>query len=144
MQYTVNVSAVTMEWLRCTALSAWVMSKNGYRNRGTESMRSPEMLLASSPSARPTAADSSCRQYAASDVWALGCLLYELAVGSVLFPNELDWPKFFITVTDPTQVPCCLNSLSQLDWFQQPSRPLLMWSFHALLMSSECTLSFGL
>lgn len=64
-------------------------------------MRSPEMLLATSS---PTAEQQAGLKHAASDVWALGCLLYELVTGAVLFPNELDWPKFFITVTDPTQV----------------------------------------
>lgn len=64
-------------------------------------MRSPEMLL---PSSDPTAEQGAERKHMASDVWALGCLLYELVTGTVLFPNELDWPKFFITVTDPTQV----------------------------------------
>lgn len=64
-------------------------------------MRSPEMLLAASS---PAAQQSAGPGHAASDVWALGCLLFELVMGTVLFPNELDWPKFFITVTDPTQV----------------------------------------
>ena len=64
-------------------------------------MRSPEMLLATSS---PTVEQQASLKHAASDVWALGCLLYELVTGAVLFPNELDWPKFFITVTDPTQV----------------------------------------
>ena len=64
-------------------------------------MRSPEMLLSSS---NLTAEQDGGGKHKASDVWALGCLLYELVTGTVLFPNELDWPKFFITVTDPTQV----------------------------------------
>lgn len=64
-------------------------------------MRSPEMLLATSS---PTAEQNAGQVHAASDVWALGCLLYELVTGAVLFPNELDWPKFFITLTDPAQV----------------------------------------
>ena len=76
-----------------------------FRNRGTECMRSPEMLLATSCPGTPTSAHSGGCQHTASDVWALGCLLFELVTGSVLFPNELDWPKFFITVTDPSQVP---------------------------------------
>ena len=42
--------------------------------------------------------------YAACDVWALGCLLYELITSTVLFPTDLDWPKFFIKVTEQNQV----------------------------------------
>ena len=38
------------------------------------------------------------------DVWALGCLLYELVAGTVLFPSEPEWSKFYMTVTDPQQV----------------------------------------
>ena len=76
------------------------------RNRGTECMRSPEMLLATS---NPTAEQQAGLEHAASDVWALGCLLYELVTGAVLFPNELDWAKFFITVTDPTQVQAIIS-----------------------------------
>ena len=75
-----------------------------YRNRGTECMRSPEMLLATSSPGTPKPGQVGSQKHTANDVWALGCLLYELATGAALFPNELDWPKFFITVTDPTQV----------------------------------------
>ena len=50
------------------------------------------------------AAQDTQGSHAGCDVWALGCLLYELVTGSVLFPSDLDWPKFFITVTDASQV----------------------------------------
>lgn len=73
------------------------------RNRGTECIRSPEMLLASS-SRDSSSAQQGSASLAACDVWALGCLLHELVTGSVLFPTDMDWSKFFITVTDPNQV----------------------------------------
>lgn len=37
-----------------------------------------------------------------SDVWSLGCLLYELFAGRFLFQGaQDDWVKFFVTVTSP-------------------------------------------
>lgn len=73
------------------------------------------MLLATSSPGTPKPGQMDSQKHTANDVWALGCLLYELATGSVLFPNELDWPKFFITVTDPTQVPAATLSAEVLD-----------------------------
>ncbi|GAB4821632.1 hypothetical protein N2152v2_008678 [Parachlorella kessleri] len=74
------------------------------RNRGTECAKSPEMLLAAN------AAKKDARTYdrrrregagAASDVWSLGCLLFELLTGQFLFSVEPDWVRFFVHITDP-------------------------------------------
>jgi serine/threonine protein kinase len=40
---------------------------------------------------------------AASDVWSLGCLLYEIVTGDYLFHDE-DWIRFFIRVTQAKEV----------------------------------------
>lgn len=68
--------------------------------------------------------------HAACDVWALGCLLYELLTGHVLFPSDLDWAKFFITVTDPQQV---CPALSQPRQASTVTCPLNMFCLTVLL-----------
>lgn len=40
---------------------------------------------------------------AASDIWSLGCLFYELLTGDFLFYDN-DWVRFFIRVTSPQEV----------------------------------------
>jgi len=47
-------------------------------HRGTEAYQCPEMLMGGEADVR------------AADTWALGCLLYELLTGSVLFPGAGD------------------------------------------------------
>ena len=38
-----------------------------------------------------------------ADVWALGCLLYELLTGSILFYDP-DWIRFFMRLTQSSEV----------------------------------------
>jgi serine/threonine protein kinase len=40
---------------------------------------------------------------APTDVWALGCLLYELLVGDFLFYDP-DWVRFFVRLVQPGEV----------------------------------------
>ena len=84
--------------------SGFVSSETGCRNRGTECIRAPEMLLMSGSSVKGEPEAHARHAGAPCDVWALGCLLYELVAGSVLFPSEPDWSKFYLTVTDSKQV----------------------------------------
>ena len=94
-------------------------SNTGCRNRGTECIRAPEMLLMSGSSAEGNPEAHASHAGAACDVWSLGCLLYELVVGSVLFPSEPDWSRFYMLVTDPKQVSsviCTLLAVFAVDY----------------------------
>ena len=85
--------------------------------RGTERVQSPEMIILATnrgdnenagdiaPPASVLAAQSSQENRTrartvttASDVWSLGCLLYELISNQLLF-QDLQWSEFFVTLT---------------------------------------------
>jgi serine/threonine protein kinase len=69
------------------------------RNRGTEFIKSPEMLIvANTPAKSKFGTRKKTGASAASDVWSLGCLLFELVSGEFLF-YETDFAEFFTRVT---------------------------------------------
>ncbi|KAF4675597.1 hypothetical protein FOL47_007549 [Perkinsus chesapeaki] len=71
------------------------------RNRGTEFVKPPEMLTIERALRRDDAAFDRRRSVGtttASDIWSVGCLLYELLTGHYLFYND-DWIRFFMRLT---------------------------------------------
>ncbi|DBA77935.1 TPA: hypothetical protein ACH3X2_008356 [Trebouxia sp. C0005] len=70
------------------------------RSLGTEINRSPEMLTTSQGRAVQNGAGHVAGSSYPSDVWALGCLLYELLTQQLLFQEYgNDYPKFHAVVT---------------------------------------------
>lgn len=72
--------------------------------RGTDAFKSPEMLLVGGfTQVNKRTFDRRRHQQgagAASDVWSLGCLLFELMTGKPLF-NDSDWLQLVARVTSP-------------------------------------------
>ena len=78
------------------------------RARGTECIQAPEMLLMS---AKGKAHDQGCG--APADVWGVGCLLFEICTGTMLFNADVQFDKFYLTVTKEGQVRyTCMTWLS--------------------------------
>jgi serine/threonine protein kinase len=78
-----------------------------FESRGTECVKAPEMLLVSCgrgggplATGQATAPLEMCGTSSPCDVWALGCLVFELLTGSFLYDEALtSWPTFFTRIT---------------------------------------------
>lgn len=65
--------------------------------RGTEYLQSPEMLEVSSKTPQDYDRRRVVGAGSPTDVWGLGCLLYELITGSML-QYDTDWIRFYARV----------------------------------------------
>lgn len=79
--------------------------------RGTLSIQSPEMLSINETSLHM--GNQSITPGKESDVWSLGCLLFEVLVGGSLFADQ-PWTELFITLCKDTYDPSILNISGRL------------------------------
>ena len=92
-------------------------TKGTARNRGTEYIKAPEMLTVSSLSkieANIYDRRKSKKCGHPSDIWALGCLLYEIIFNSFLL-YEADWVRFFLRTVTPNADLLPSQSMNHLD-----------------------------
>ena len=78
--------------------------RNTVRNRGTEFIKAPEMLLIANAERRNHQQYDRRKEQGAgrsADVWGVSCLLYELLADEYLFRDD-DWIRFFMRVTRET------------------------------------------
>ena len=76
------------------------------RDRGTECIKSPEMLTVCNVSRRDGGDADRLRQAGTnsqSDVWSLGCLLFEILTGMYLFDEQVGWAGFFARLSSPDE-----------------------------------------
>ncbi|KAL1525884.1 hypothetical protein AB1Y20_020712 [Prymnesium parvum] len=87
-------------------------AEEGYtsRDRGTEFIKSPEMLVVANKSHVPAGDDAGVNSR--SDVWSIGCLLFEVLTGEYLF-MEKDWTSFYLRVTS-TDLPLLSEAKANL------------------------------
>mmetsp|Transcript_41125 Transcript_41125/g.30243 ORF Transcript_41125/g.30243 Transcript_41125/m.30243 type:complete len:115 (+) Transcript_41125:92-436(+) len=75
------------------------------RNRGTDYIKSPEMLQLAMNTRKDTDKYDRRKQVGTnrlSDIWSLGCLFYELLTGEYLFQEE-DILQSYLRITRPNE-----------------------------------------
>lgn len=91
-----KLDSISCQWSSsCNQILAQIL--NDACCRGTEYLQSPEMLEVSSKAPQDFDRRRVVGAGSPTDVWGLGCLLYELITGSML-QYDTDWMRFYVRV----------------------------------------------